>query len=179
MKKIPTLFERGDNHFVTRAVTPNCSWVIRGEGVATRKFDGTCCLIRGGVLYARREVHGSDPLPAGFELVERDPRTKKRFGWVPVDDAPQWKWHHAALEGKNLADFQDGTYELIGPKVQGNPEGVASHELVPHGCLRLSNVPLSFDGLAAYFGQRPEMEGIVWHHPDGRMCKIKRRDFCK
>ena len=21
------------------------------------------------------------------------------------------------------------------------------------------------------------MEGIVWHHPDGRMAKLKRRDF--
>ena len=24
---------------------------------------------------------------------------------------------------------------------------------------------------------RLDIEGIVWHHPDGRMAKIKRRDF--
>ena len=23
----------------------------------------------------------------------------------------------------------------------------------------------------------PHYEGLVWHHPDGRMAKIKRRDF--
>jgi hypothetical protein len=30
--------------------------------------------------------------------------------------------------------------------------------------------------VAAYLHARP-YEGIVWHHPDGRMAKLKKRDF--
>jgi hypothetical protein len=41
-----------------------------------------------------------------------------------------------------------------------------------------------YDRLAEWFRQTTEhgweaakYEGVVWHHPDGRMAKIKRRDF--
>ena len=55
MKKIPTLFIRDASNpkFVTREVNPECQWVIDGEGVATRKWDGSACLIRGGKLFKR------------------------------------------------------------------------------------------------------------------------------
>ncbi len=44
MRKIPTLFLRDaeDMRRVTRAVHPACAWVLAGEGIPTRKFDGTC-----------------------------------------------------------------------------------------------------------------------------------------
>ena len=32
------------------------------------------------------------------------------------------------------------------------------------------------EGLAEWLTAR-RYEGIVWHHPDGRMAKLKRRDF--
>lgn len=35
-------------------------WVIAGEGRATRKLDGTCCMMRGGKLYRRFEVIPND-----------------------------------------------------------------------------------------------------------------------
>lgn len=45
MRKIPTLFVREflPNHkiLITDQVTPGCEWVLAGEGVATRKLDGT------------------------------------------------------------------------------------------------------------------------------------------
>jgi hypothetical protein len=37
-------------------------------------------------------------------------------------------------------------------------------------------VPRDFDGLARYLDGLGH-EGIVWHHPDGRMAKLKVRDF--
>ena len=50
MKKIPTLFERKfENHRVmgvTEKVMPGYEWVLQGEGTATVKIDGTCCMIR-------------------------------------------------------------------------------------------------------------------------------------
>ena len=47
MKKIPTLFERVyENHKIVGIlpnVTDGMEWVLNGEGVATIKFDGSCC----------------------------------------------------------------------------------------------------------------------------------------
>ena len=53
MRKVPTLFERdwkGDRSRVTDQINPVCAWVFNGEGVATRKFDGTAVLIENGEL---------------------------------------------------------------------------------------------------------------------------------
>ncbi len=61
MKKIPTLFIRDPENprYVTEEVHPDCQWVTRGEGVPTRKYDGTsrCPTIS-------RSAHGaSDHIP--------------------------------------------------------------------------------------------------------------------
>lgn len=177
MKKIPTIFERdweGDRSRVLDKPHPDCGWVFAGDGIATRKFDGTCCLIRGGKLYKRRELRATDtPLP-DFEVVEHDPATEKIVGWIPVGDGPEDRWHRAAyLEEMNP---QDGTYELIGPKVQGNPENWMGHQLIRHGSIFEDDVPRTFDGLRDWLA-RQDIEGIVFHHKDGRMAKIKLRDF--
>jgi hypothetical protein len=74
-----------------------------------------------------------------------------------------------------------GTYELIGPKINGNPEGEESHVLREHefaeGCfvpvLTCEGIREQVRALAATDG----CEGVVFHHPDGRMAKIKARDF--
>jgi hypothetical protein len=69
----------------------------------------------------------------------------------------------------------EGTYELVGPKVQGNPYHLEVHKLIRHGA-DLIDAPRDFDGLRVWLSEHT-IEGIVWHHPDGRMAKIKRRDF--
>ena len=55
MKKIPTLFKRifdAQHHkHVTDELTPGLEWVMEGRGVATVKFDGTCCALIGGRFY--------------------------------------------------------------------------------------------------------------------------------
>jgi hypothetical protein len=54
---------------------------------------------------------------------------------------------------------------------------------MPHGWARLSErldieaAPRDYEGLRIWLLARPQYEGIVWHHPDGRMAKLKRRDF--
>ena len=40
------------DRLVRDEVNPECRWVTEGEGTATRKYDGTCCLIKDGVFYA-------------------------------------------------------------------------------------------------------------------------------
>lgn len=177
MKKIPTLFVRDpeDRKHVLNEVTPGCEWVLADEGTATRKYDGTCCLVYCGDLWKRHEVKPGKMAPAGFEAISTDENTGKTVGWVPVGDGPEDQWHREAFA--HSAYWPDGTYELLGPKVQGNPEGVEVHVLQPHDRAEaFLDLPLHFGGLRDWLLAR-EYEGIVWHHPDGRMAKLKKRDF--
>lgn len=193
MKKIISLFQRNydGDRLVRNEVVPGAEWVLAGEGVATCKHDGTCCLVRDGKLYKRYEVQPGKVPPPNFEPAnEVDPVTGKQQGWVPVGDGPDDRWHREAWdglvktqEGRVLkpelyfaeGDF-DGTYELCGPKVQGNPENLPTHFLIPHGCEVIADFPRDFDGIRERLAQM-DIEGIVWHHPDGRMVKIKAKDF--
>jgi hypothetical protein len=77
-----------------------------------------------------------------------------------------------------------GTYELIGPKVNGNPEREEVHTLIKHEFAEPVFVgppgAYSFDLLAKevmHLREAYGAEGVVWHHPDGRMAKLKARDF--
>ena len=63
-----------------------------------------------------------------------------------------------------------------GPHVQGNPERLSREVLICHGGEVLSDCPRDYAGLRAYLATR-DIEGVVWHHPDGRMAKVKARDF--
>lgn len=180
MKKIPTMFERdwnGDKSKVLPQIHKGCEWVLQGEGIATKKIDGTCCLIKDGKLFKRREVKQGQVVPMDFILADTDAETQKTIGWVPVGDAPDDKYHREAFAKQHL--WQDGTYELIGVNVQGNPEKQQANVLIKHGSDQageLHDVPRDFDGLKEYLFDK-DMEGIVFHHPDGRMAKIKKRDF--
>jgi hypothetical protein len=176
MKKIPSLFIRdwdGNPSLVTRVVDPSCAWVIEGEGTPTRKWDGSCVMVRGGVLYARYDCKVGKFPPPGFEACgEADEKTGHCPGWVPANRLEDVWLREAFFSGA----FADGTYEACGPKIGGNAEGFAHHILLRHGGAAFHNVPLDFDGLKVWFTSRA-VEGIVWHHPDGKMVKIKRADF--
>jgi len=47
---------------------------------------------------------------------------------------------------------------------------------IPHGVEKVSIAPRDFEGLKTFLATAG-IEGIVWWHPDGRMVKIKTRDF--
>lgn len=181
MKKIPSLFQRNydGDRLVRDEVVPGCEWVLAGEGKATEKIDGTCCLIENGKLFKRHELKRGKLAPDGFvPAQEPDTVTGDVPGWIPVGDGPEDRWHREAWEYYiNVVGHapQDGTRELVGPKVQGNPYNRPIHELWEHGDKSV-NVPRDFGGIREYL-QTHEIEGVVWHHSDGRMCKIKRRDF--
>lgn len=194
MRKIPTLFVRDENdrRYVTCEVTPGCEWVLAGEGRATRKYDGTCVMFDGQRWWARREVKTGKQAPNGWVEVGRDETTGKAVGWEPIEQSSFAKYHAEALGSPYgvVIDYPrdtpvtGGTYELVGPKVNGNPERVPDrHLLVRHGYTaavdhqEMASMPLDFEGLAAWLSAHPDWEGIVWHHDDGRMAKLKRRDF--
>lgn len=193
MKKIPTVFRRDpdDMRHVTSEVHPDCQWVLDGEGTPTRKYDGTCVMFDGTRWWARREVKPGKTAPNGFEAVEHDEVTGKIVGWEPVEQSAFAKYHAEALNrafaifdnGPILTPVAGGTYELVGPKVNGNPEKLDEHVLVRHGYWaaddrgELDGLARDQNSLRAWLLRHEGWEGIVWHHPDGRMAKLKRRDF--
>ena len=64
----------------------------------------------------------------------------------------------------------------MGPKIGTNPDGYPLHVLVRHGSRILEDVPRTFEELRELL-RHLVCEGIVFHHPDGRMAKVKTRDF--
>lgn len=201
MKKIISLFKRNyeGNRLVYNEIVPGAEWVIADEGVATIKYDGTCCMIKAGELYKRydRKLAKSKSRrlkrdksyipqkedyklpPDGWIAAESVPDQKIGHwpGWMPVGNGPEDQWHREAKENCNI--FLDGTYELVGPKIQKNPYKLAHHDLWPHGAEfhHSRTPPREFNQLKLWFQLNPQFEGIVWHHPDGRMVKIKCKDF--
>jgi len=173
---MPTIFMRNPEN--RKEVLPwphqDCGWVFDGEGVATRKYDGSCCRVKDGNLWKRREIKKGKPQPDGFEIADYDKITGKTVGWMLVTDAKEDCWHVKAFgDGR----WPDGTSELCGPKVQGNPEGFEHHVLVPHSeATKYENIERTFSGIRTFL-ENVNIEGLVFHHQDGRMAKIKKRDY--
>jgi Family of unknown function (DUF5565) len=180
MQKIISLFQRNymGDHLVRDEIVPGAEWVITGEGIPTRKWDGTCCKMEKGNLYKRHEVKQGKTPPEGFILVEGpDPITGNSYGWIKVGDGPEDKWFREGfMNTPTDLLIVDGTYELVGPRINGNRDSFEKHTLVLHGDYIMEDVPRTFDALKEWFATT-QIEGIVWHHPDGRMVKIKKKDF--
>jgi hypothetical protein len=184
MKKIPTLFVRefhGNGTFtITEQVAPGCEWVLAGEGVATRKWDGTAVLVKAGRLYARYDAKpGRKPPPGAIPCEpEPDAETGHWPHWV-LADGPQHKWIREAFSTSIVAReglaSASGTFEAVGPNINWNADGVWRHMLMRHGNVYAEPVR-TFDGLRTWLAAH-EWEGLVFHHPDGRMAKIRRKDF--
>lgn len=178
MNKIPTLFVRDPANMarVTREVTSGCEWVLAGEGIATRKWDGT---------NVRVSVSGGEF--RGLEKRRNPSRQEKAAGAEPgyvqcnIGD-PADKHIVAAVEATDFAQWPDGSWpcEALGPKIQGGadlvPPMLIAFSLPGFAETNRCTPGRDFDMLAEWL-RFTRIEGIVWHHPDGRMAKIKARDF--
>ena len=200
MKKMPCLFvrvfddqpdrRRQTPPTLTSGTTPGCEWVLAGEGSASRKRDGTACAIISGRLYARYDAKknrktGEYRMPpvGSIACCEPDSITGHWPYWVEVLEQPEYKWHREAwaafdqrVEASGAIDVLDGTYELCGPKLQGNPEKLDSHVFIKHGVEVITECPRDFAGIREFLATT-EIEGIVFAHEDGRYAKIRRDDF--
>ena len=185
MKKISTLFKKDPNDLgrVIDEVDPENTWALT-EGVATRKFDGTACAIIDGELYKRYDVKGNKKtgefpaVPDGaIPCQEPDAITGHWPHWVKCDRVkPEDKYHFEAFDVSGV--WANGTYELCGPKINGNNEKLSVHRLIRHGAVFYGSdfFDHSFDGIR-FFLKNIDIEGIVFRNPDGRMCKIRKSDF--
>lgn len=186
MKKIPCLFMRtfdqnGKSLGVRDEVTPGCEWVLNGEGAATIKFDGTAVMVKEGQLFKRYDCKRGKKAPEEFlPCQDPDPITGHWPGWVAAsrsDNCDKWIFEALDWARRFYRDtVPDGTYEAVGPRINGNPEGLAEHCLYRHGGQCVANFPRSYEEIKKRF-QSFYYEGVVFHHPDGRMAKIRVRDF--
>ncbi|MEV0326729.1 hypothetical protein AB0H63_09805 [Micromonospora echinospora] len=183
MEKIPTLFERDDLFRVVDRPRPECAWVFDGEGTPTEKLDGTNVrlTVRSGRLVRVEKRRNPSKVQKQQGIVD---------GWyVDTDEhGAEDRWILAAARNTDVSDWPDGEHpcEALGPRVQGNPLGLEEHRCVPFNlCVpALPDAPRSYTGLREYlaglesrFAPGHLAEGIVFHHPDGRRAKIKRKDF--
>lgn len=181
MKKMKTLFEREfENHKVVKCINKvqeGCEWVIEGEGYATEKIDGTCCLIQDKKLYRRYDAKkGKKPPVGAIPCQEKPDEITGHFPhWVLCnEDNPADKYYLLAFKEKE--NWENGTYELIGKHFQGNPYNLDNDILEKHGIRILKNVPRTYEEIREYLSQH-YIEGIVFYRENGEMCKIKRKDF--
>jgi len=182
MKKIPTLFKRiyhDASHLTTTdELTPGLEWVMEGRGVATVKYDGTCCAIKSGKFYRRYDAKKGKMPPAGaIPCCAPDPVTGHWPHWLECDFTNTAdNWHLAALYNAGGFNLKVGTYEAIGPHFQKNPYGLTHDILVRHGSDVIRDCPRTFMGLRDYLNSH-DIEGIVFWLNGEPMCKIKRSDF--
>ena len=145
MKKIPTIFPKDPTDLgqVTDGV------LMPGIEHFKIKIDGTACMIKDGKPFCRfdaklfkrkkgKVIHYTmeeviSKLPHGAIACQKPDEKSGHFPhWIPVlDTDPGQKY---ILEGfLNLGDtLIDGTYECVGPKLQGNPHGEDKHLWIPH-----------------------------------------------
>ena len=127
MKKIPTLSKRTfDEHHrkhITFDVTPGLEWVLEGRGIATVKYDGTCCALIDGKFYRRYDAKKGKTPPAGaIPCCDPDPVTGHWPHWLECDFRNTAdNWHLAAFYNAGGFNLKSGTYEAVGPHFQSNP----------------------------------------------------------
>lgn len=185
MEKIPTLFNRDSNFKVTPTVRAGCEWVLAGEGTPTEKLDGTNVRLttRGGQVVRVEKRRNPSKAQKQQGIID---------GWYVdcTEDAPEDRWIFEAARNTEVSAWPDDEHscEALGPKIQGNPLALEQHTCIPfnRSAPVLDDVPREFDGLREFlstleskFSPAQVAEGIVFHHPDGRRAKIKRRDFVR
>lgn len=183
MEKIPTLFERDERFHVIDRPRAECAWVFDGAGAGTEKLDGANIrlTVRSGQLVRVEKRRNPSKAQKQFGIVD---------GWYvdTQDDAADDKWILTAAHNTDVSGWPDGEHpcEALGPRIQGNPLKLEEHLCVPFNLQApaVNDVPRTYhelwDFLATLdstFAPGHPAEGIVFHHPDGRRAKIKRKDF--
>lgn len=184
MDKIPTIYERDERFSVIAKYKPECDWVKNGEGIPTEKIDGT-----------NIRVTIKDHKIIAVEKRRNPNRKEKEQGvqprYVPAsENDPSDKWIFACVKNfePDKYKLKDGQYpcEAYGHKIQGDPLKIGTNKLYffTVNPQKFINVPLDYNNLKDYiktlysaFNLKVLAEGIVFHHKDGRMAKIKRKDF--
>lgn len=185
--KIKTIFERDweGNRKVVETYVDGAFMAITGNCVATEKLDGTNVrlTVRNHMVVRVEKRRNPDKVQKAKGIEEP---------WYTEADpyAPGDKHILNAVENTDLSEVPDGEWsgEAIGPDIQGNPLNLDSNRVYLFSVSKLvepwNDVPVTYEELKEWlpkqkskYGNDCGIEGIVWHCADGRMFKIKKKDF--
>jgi hypothetical protein len=197
MRKIPTILPKDTNDMgrVTHGT------LMTGIEYFKIKIDGTACMIKDGQPYCRfdaklfkrkkgkvinftkEEVIAK--LPAGaIACQEADEKSGHWPHWVPVTlGDPSQKYILEGFNNLTSENVIDGTYECIGPKLQGNPHAEDKHYWIPHfhENLNMNLTNLDNDNAFEFFEalfQDFNFEGLVAYNASNEpIGKIRCSDF--
>lgn len=147
--------------------------------IFTLKADGCCCLVSGGKLYMRYESRKELEIPKDWIKVGISTE-KYPICMRPLD--PKIDKHAArCMEdlSKRGITAPDGSYELVGEKVNGNNHQLKGVYLCPHSTIVFDFTPeqKTFDFLECFFKQ-VDVEGFVCYNPETKeIYKIRRNCF--
>lgn len=161
MKRIPLALEFDVRTQRYRWAFP---WLEELGVIAYRKYDGHACLVKDERLYKRYKLVANEAPPEGWIP------SQGQYGWVPfpVPETLEWSNVYGQLVHHHL---QGQTCELVGAGIRGNPEGSSTLRLMPHKGQIYRNCPRDAHLVPPWLERLP-IEGIVWHHVDGRMAKL-------
>lgn len=189
MEKIPTIFKRdfNNNGKITRDYDDHVEGFVYEEALPTEKMDGTNVrlTVRNHTLVRLEKRRNPDKIQKAKGILEPWYVDADEF-----DASDKYMWE--AARNTDLSALEDGEYsgEALGPSIQGNPLKLDKHTVFlfsVDSILRnyvFTDAPHTYDELKEWlpkqkskFGNDCFIEGIVWHHPNGRMAKIKAKDF--
>lgn len=182
MKKIQTIFDRdwkGNRGVIDKLIVD----FDFSKAKATEKVDGTNIRITVRNKNLVRVEKRCNPSKRQKAMGIEEP-------WYVDADAndPQDKWIFNAVADRTLEDVPDGEWsaEAFGKNIQGNPLGMDRNTMM---IFSLDEAPV-FDDCPNTYGELKEwlpsqhskigigiIEGIVWHGENGKMVKIKNKDF--
>jgi hypothetical protein len=155
----------------------------------TAKFDGTCCYIKDGKIFARQDVKKSiDNAPVDwFPTAGTEPdKGGHIIGFRPLDQKKGDKWHFQGLDEtdktkarfleydkdiksfcyifRSITEFNGQTAELVGPHVNGNKHHLDKHAYIIHGNVEVEAPWKSHNDIDEWFKNEGNIyEGIVIH----------------
>lgn len=182
MPKLDSPFVRkGDNYTVIPEINPGYEWVFEDDGVTCQeKLDGTnvSIVIENGKL---------------IRVFNRE-NEMDMLSKVPVMEAVRNAYE------RGYCNFTDGQHfgEAVGEKIQANPYKLTEAIWLPYSTYFVKHLtyktwgqyPKDFETISAWFkdglfplfaaskgDKEGFVEGVVFHHPDGRMAKLRRDMF--
>jgi len=188
MNKIKTIFKRdweGNKKVINEYIEEINSEALLGlYATATEKLDGT-----------NVRITVRNHIPVRVEK-RRNPSGEQKLDgieepwYIDADKSNSSdKWIFDGIKNTDFSGIMDGEWsgELIGKNIQGNPLKLSNNRIVFFTLDQapiFENVPITYEGLKEWlpkqkskYGNDCGIEGIVWHLVDGRMYKIKVKDF--
>lgn len=189
----------GEKYLATNEVNPELMKLLEEKipYKVTGKVDGTCCLIRDGKLYKRRDIKGGRNIPDSWFQTGKEGKSNHLIGFM---DLEKGDWHLNCLSKIddityiNVLDNLDGcleykkidiktmgecSVELMGPKIQSNPHHLKMYCVMKHGCIVIDNFPVieNIEHIRDWFLNDPRgiyLEGVVIHFDNNKMFKLHR-----